>query len=93
MASYEYGCEGCGPFTLRAPIGTAAQQAACPACGGEARRVFSAPMVRQMPSALSRAVRRGEATASTPAVVDRVPPRGGRGPAAPSPALGGLPRR
>lgn len=43
MASYDYRCERDDVFELTLPIGTAPATAACPECGNEAPRIFSAP--------------------------------------------------
>jgi putative FmdB family regulatory protein len=40
---YAFTCEGCGPFELLRPIAEAGSAARCPACGTEARRVFTPP--------------------------------------------------
>jgi putative FmdB family regulatory protein len=40
---YAFICESCGPFDLVRPVAQASEAAACPMCGGEARRVFSPP--------------------------------------------------
>jgi putative FmdB family regulatory protein len=43
MPLYEYRCTGCGPFELRRELALAVADAACPACGAPAPRMFSAP--------------------------------------------------
>jgi putative FmdB family regulatory protein len=58
MASYDYRCERDGLFELTLPLGTAPATAACPECGDEAPRIFSAP--------LTTAVRGGQAGAGGP---------------------------
>ncbi|HWH15562.1 MAG TPA: zinc ribbon domain-containing protein [Miltoncostaeaceae bacterium] len=42
MAAYDYRCETDGVFELTMPLGTAPSTAACPECGTDAPRVFSA---------------------------------------------------
>ena len=45
MAAYDYKCETDGVFELSFPIGTAPTDAACPACGKDSARSFSAPLM------------------------------------------------
>jgi len=50
MAVYSYRCTGPAcptphPFDVRRPIGTADPATPCPACGGEAVRVFTPPLL------------------------------------------------
>ncbi|NGO46143.1 FmdB family zinc ribbon protein, partial [Streptomyces ureilyticus] len=45
MATYQYRCPGCGTFDVIRPIGHALPQEPCDACGDQARRVFTAPML------------------------------------------------
>jgi putative FmdB family regulatory protein len=40
---YAFSCAACGPFDVLRPMADAGTPAACPACGGDAARVFSAP--------------------------------------------------
>ena len=53
MAIYQ--CRGgeYGLFDVRRPIGTAEETALCPACGGDAVRVFSPPMLAHTSPALA----------------------------------------
>lgn len=44
MARYDYRCEKDGVFELTMPLGTQPSSAPCPECGGDAPRVFSAPL-------------------------------------------------
>jgi putative FmdB family regulatory protein len=92
VTEYEYGCPDCGPFTIRRAMGSAAPSAACPACGHDSRRRFSALPVRRVPAALAGALARQEASADHPEVVSSLPPRPARrrAPADPRPAA--LPR-
>ena len=78
MPVYEFVCEDCGPFEQRRPFAEAGEPMACPSCGHEARRVYSIPNTRRMPTALSGAMDRAEKSAHEPEVVRR--PAGGRGP-------------
>ena len=43
MPLYAFACAACGPFDLQRPMAAAADPAACPACAGDAVRVFTAP--------------------------------------------------
>jgi putative FmdB family regulatory protein len=93
MTVYEYRCREHGPFEVRADMGTASPTAACPDCGMDGRRAFTAPMTRTAPAA-GAARDRAERTRETPDVVASPPPR--RRPARPAapadPALRRLPR-
>lgn len=91
MATYEYRCLDCGRFEVHLPIGTAAAVFACPACDQPARRVFSAPYLSRVPSAVAAALTREEQSREAPEVVTSVPlKRRRRQP--PHPALSRLPR-
>jgi putative FmdB family regulatory protein len=95
MALYEYGCEHDGRFEARYPLGTAPASAACPACGTDARRVFSSPMLLTQPRELVAAIDHAEKTRESPDVVTSLPPAPAhrRQPMAPlTPALRRLPR-
>jgi putative FmdB family regulatory protein len=74
---YEFVCEDCGPFEQRRSFAEAGDPMACPSCGGEAKRVYSMPNTRRMPTALSGAMDRAEKSAQEPEVVRR--PTGGAG--------------
>lgn len=69
MPIYEFLCEDCGPFEERRSFAEAGASTACPFCGEAARRVYSMPSTRKMPSALSNAMRRTEKSAHEPEVV------------------------
>ena len=75
MPIYDFLCEGCGPFEERRPLNEPADSAACPECGGHARRLYSMPNVRTLPAALSSAMHRSEKSAYEPEVARR--PGGG----------------
>ncbi len=68
MPIYDFLCESCGPFEERRPLEERADSAACPACDGDARRLYSMPNVRTMPAALSNATHRAEKSAHEPEV-------------------------
>lgn len=74
MATYEYRCAGHGAFTVHRPIGTAGPAEACPSCGGEATRVFTAPRVTRTPAPLARARAAEDRSRDQPDVVTDVPP-------------------
>ena len=46
MPIYEFACEDCGPFEAWRDHRQSGEAMSCPACGGAARRLFSAPGVR-----------------------------------------------
>ena len=77
MAIYEYRCDADGAFEVMLPIGTAPPSVACPECAGEARRVFSTPMLARAPRALVAALDHEEKTRHEPDVVTSLPPRPG----------------
>jgi putative FmdB family regulatory protein len=93
VATYEYRCSHCGCFVQRMPMGTATAFAACPTCGQDAKRVFSAPMTYRTSKPLATMLAREEASPDDPEVVDRVPPRRRpRRTTPPNPALARLPK-
>lgn len=93
MALYEYRCAHDGTFEVALPIGTAPAATACPACGRDAARVFTNPMVRLQPRALVTALEHEEKTRHAPDVVTALPRSRARTPVARmTPALARLPR-
>lgn len=66
MALYEYDCVACGPFDVLRPMAEAARPARCPACGKEARRVFSPPALALLARPLRSALDREEKSAHEP---------------------------
>jgi putative FmdB family regulatory protein len=95
VAIYEYRCERDGAFEVNRPIGTAPTSIACPACAGDAGRVFSRPMVSLAPRALVAALDHEEKTRHEPELVTSLPPARARRrtPVLPlTPALRRLPR-
>ncbi|MEV4418255.1 zinc ribbon domain-containing protein [Catellatospora sp. NPDC049609] len=93
MATYEYECADCGRFDVRTAVGAAPPRSSCPACHGDARRVFSPPLLGLLPKAVTALAGREEQSRDEPAVVSRIPPKtGGRPEPAPHPALARLPR-
>ncbi|CNE32000.1 putative regulatory protein%2C FmdB family [Mycobacterium tuberculosis] len=92
VATYRYRCAECGPFDVVRPIGTAGDAERCASCGGEASRVFTAPLVARMPRPLARALGAQEASAHEPRVVGRVPDAPRRPAPPPDPRHARLPR-
>jgi hypothetical protein len=98
MALYEYRCERDGSLEAAWPLGGAPESTICAVCGGEARRVFSSPMLSfasPVKRELSAAIERDERSRDEPEVVTSLPPRGAgsRTPVLPlTPALRRLPR-
>jgi putative FmdB family regulatory protein len=95
MAVYEYRCDRDGAFELMRPLGAQPASSPCPVCRGEARRVFSTPMLRRAPRALVAAVDHAEKSRTEPEVVTSLPaaPRRRRTPVLPlTPTLRRLPR-
>lgn len=78
MAIYEYRCDDDGAFEMTRPLGTAPESIACPVCGGEARRVFSKPMLSLSPPALVAAIDHAEKSRDEPEVVTSLPGTGAR---------------
>jgi putative FmdB family regulatory protein len=93
VAIYEYRCRDHGSFERSLPMGTATRSSACPTCGGDANRVFSAPMTSRTPGPLAAMLAREEASRDHPEVVTSVPPRNRpRRPAASPDVLARLPK-
>lgn len=69
MPVYAFTCACCGPFDLVRPMGQAGAPARCPACGGDARRVFTAPGLALLASPVRRTLDMEEKSAHEPAVV------------------------
>lgn len=78
MATYEYRCDDDGAFEVTRALGTAPESIMCPACGSEARRVFSPPMLSSTPRALVAAIDHAEKTRDEPDVVTSLPSAGAR---------------
>ncbi len=92
---YQYCCDQDGPCEVSLPMGTAPKVVPCPRCEGNARRVFSSPMVSQVDQRAMRLIDSTKATSDRPHVVTSIPPGAGRSrqPMAPAnPALRRLPR-
>jgi putative FmdB family regulatory protein len=94
MATFPYRCPQDGPFEINRPIGTADRSVPCPQCGGDALRVFTAPLLGLADRGRMSALDRCERTRSEPDVVTSPPgrPRPGTRGAATPPAWNKLPR-
>lgn len=95
MVTFQYRCPQDGDFEVSRPIGMAAPRVSCAACGADAVRIFTAPMLSLAPRAIVAAIDRSERTSEEPAVVSALPPgRGRRLPATAraKPALRRLPK-
>jgi len=93
MAMFSYRCAQDGLVDVARPVGTAPAHIACPTCGTDAVRVFTAPMLSLASRALVAAIDRSERTREQPDVVDAPP--SARAPQARTtrnPALARLPR-
>ena len=69
MPVYEFLCQSCGSFEERRSFEAAGEPMHCPECGDEARRVYSMPATRRIPTGLYEAMDRSEKSASEPEVV------------------------
>ena len=68
MPVYEYGCETCGDFEVARPMAEVKASEACPSCGGEAARIFSA-----FATSVRGGARRVPSRDGAPRVVRRTP--------------------
>ncbi len=96
MTTYEYRCDSDGVvIEVGFPLGTAPESVTCEHCGGEARRIFSKPMVVSSRRDLVGMIDRAEKSRTDPEVVTSLPSAGARKatPVLPlTPTLKGLPR-
>lgn len=95
MAMYEYRCDRDGAFDVMRALGTAPETVLCPACGRDARRVFSPPLLSFTPPELVAAIDHAQKTRDEPDIVTSLPrrPRHKRTPTLPlTPTLRRLPR-
>lgn len=74
MATYSYRCRTHGGFDVVRPLGTS-ELTRCPACGEQAVRVFSPPMVGRLSTQRAAAYALDERSRHEPAVVSSLPPR------------------
>jgi putative FmdB family regulatory protein len=75
MATYQYRCAEHGLLETSRPMGSAPQQHVCPVCGGQARRVFSAPLLALADRRAVALIDATEKTREAPEVVGSLPPR------------------
>jgi putative FmdB family regulatory protein len=97
VTTYEYRCDNdVETFDVKFPLGTAPESITCERCGGQARRVFSTPMLHLSARRdLANAIEDAEKTRTDPDVVTSLPPTGARNPTPVLPltrTLKGLPR-
>jgi putative FmdB family regulatory protein len=79
VATYEYRCDQDGVFEVTRPLGTAPESVTCSVCGGEARRIFSIPMVKcGLRAGLIAAIDHAEKSRDEPDVVTSLPSTGAR---------------
>ena len=79
MTTYEYRCDSDGvSFEVRFPLGTAPESITCERCGGQARRVFSKPMLLSSRRDLVTMIEHAEKTRTDPEVVTSLPSAGAR---------------
>jgi putative FmdB family regulatory protein len=69
MPQYAFACEACGPFEAWRPAADAGEPLRCPECDAPAARLFTAPGLRRLPTAMRAARDREEKSASAPDVV------------------------
>ena len=69
MPRYAFTCGSCGPFEVWRPAADAGAPLRCPECDAPAARLFTAPGLRRLPTAMRAARDREEKSASAPEVV------------------------
>jgi hypothetical protein len=93
MATFLYRCPADGIVEQRGAVGTAPSQVSCPACAGDARRVYTPPLVSGGSRSARALIDRTERTRDEPEVVTTLPSRDrGPGRGAVNPAWQRLPR-
>ena len=73
MAAFLYRCPADGILEMRWPVGTAPGQVSCPSCAGDARRVYTAPLVSGGSRSARALIDRTERTRDEPEVVTSLP--------------------
>jgi putative FmdB family regulatory protein len=66
---YAFSCAGCGSFELARPMAAAGAPALCPACGIEARRVYTPPALAMLGAPVRRVLDIEAKSAHEPDVV------------------------
>jgi putative FmdB family regulatory protein len=93
MATYQYRCAEHGILETNRPIGAAPKRYACPVCGGQAGRLFSAPLLSLADRRAVALIDETEKSREAPEVVASLPPRRrSTPPAKATPAQRRLPR-
>ncbi|WP_028662990.1 FmdB family zinc ribbon protein [Saccharomonospora halophila] len=87
MPLYEYRCPECGIIERSHGMNSAPTTECCPGCGNEARRVISAPRLKQVSPQLVRARDAAEKSRDEPEVVRREPGTERVGRSRPDPGL------
>ena len=75
MATFLYRCPADGILEMGWPVGTAPSQVRCPACAGDARRVYTPPLVSSGSRSARALIDQTERTRDEPEVVTAPPPR------------------
>ena len=75
MATFLYRCPADGILEMGWPVGTAPSQVSCPACAGDARRVYTPPLVSSGSRSARALMDRAERSRDEPEVVTAPPPR------------------
>ena len=76
MATFLYRCPEDGILEMHWPVGTAPGQVTCPACTGDARRVYTPPLVLGGSRSATALIDQTERTRYEPEVVTSPPPPG-----------------
>jgi putative FmdB family regulatory protein len=94
MPLYAYRCGEDGAVDAMWPMGAAPPSIPCPACGGDAARTVTAPMLGLADRTRMAAIDRAEASRTEPTVVSAPPSRTSRAPRPPrlDPRTAALPR-
>jgi putative FmdB family regulatory protein len=71
MPVYVFTCTDCGRFELQRPMVQAGDEALCPRCGDQARRVYTPPSLPTLSAPLRGALTAEEASADAPRVVSQ----------------------
>lgn len=69
MAIFSYWCEACGEFDLSRKIAERDRNVVCPACGGPARRLLSAPHLNTMGHGMRQAAIINERSGDAPRII------------------------
>ena len=75
MATFLYRCPADGILEMGWPVGTAPSHVSCPACAGDARRVYTPPLVSSGSRSAKALIDQTERTRDEPEVVTALPPR------------------